>query len=124
MYRCRIHHAHNRPHFRDGVCQIDLGKVLELGPKGDLVSNNVAVICNASPWSSQRWLARAQSSHSVYYRIYSAFIYLLWCQLPAGGASWGIYQILKYYLNPAPTIYCGLKRLVFKARFMILILTI
>jgi hypothetical protein len=29
-----------------------------------------------------------------------------------------------YYLNLAPTIYCGLKRLVFKTRFMILILTI
>jgi hypothetical protein len=29
-----------------------------------------------------------------------------------------------YYLNLAPTIYCGLKRLVFKARFMILNLTI
>jgi hypothetical protein len=29
-----------------------------------------------------------------------------------------------YHLNLAPTIYCGLKRLVFKALFMILILTI
>ena len=29
-----------------------------------------------------------------------------------------------YHLNLAPTIYCGLKRLVFKARFMILILYI
>jgi hypothetical protein len=29
-----------------------------------------------------------------------------------------------YYLNLAPTIYYGLKRLAFKARFMILILTI
>ncbi len=28
------------------------------------------------------------------------------------------------YLNLAPTIYCGLKRLAFKARFIILILTI
>jgi len=29
-----------------------------------------------------------------------------------------------YYLNLAPTIYYGLKRFAFKARFMILILTI
>ena len=29
-----------------------------------------------------------------------------------------------YYLNLAPTPYYGLKRLIFKARFMILILTI
>jgi len=29
-----------------------------------------------------------------------------------------------YYLNFAPTIYYGLKRFAFKARFMILILTI
>jgi hypothetical protein len=29
-----------------------------------------------------------------------------------------------YYLNLAPTIYYGLKRFTFKARFMILILTI
>jgi len=32
--------------------------------------------------------------------------------------------LMVYYLNFAPTIYYGLKRFAFKARFMILILTI
>jgi len=55
-----------------------MGKLLELGPKGDMVINYLVYLCNFHPLSFGKGLAGGKNGHCLHYWLPISTIYIFW----------------------------------------------
>lgn len=64
-----------------------MGRILVMGPKGNLVTDHVAGLCGFPACETHQRLVRRKNRHPVGHRIRGCNVYIFWCELSAGTAQ-------------------------------------